>query len=80
MRTSSKSLFQSSTALRNLFLVAGLHYGYTVGGFGDFEQTFLYHKFEMLKHLNDWSCTRQDRGFVTNIGHIATLCLVEVRA
>jgi hypothetical protein len=77
---SSKSIFHSSSALRNLFLVAGPHYGYTVGRFDDFEQTFLYHKFEMLKQLNDWSCARQDSGIVANIGHIATMCLVEVRA
>ncbi|KAH6971094.1 hypothetical protein BKA56DRAFT_496098 [Ilyonectria sp. MPI-CAGE-AT-0026] len=70
-------MIQHPDALRNTLLVAGLHYAWTVGGFRSYEPTFLFHKIETIRLLNEWVENSRSDDMTTFVRHIATLCFAE---
>ncbi|KAI5463580.1 hypothetical protein BGZ63DRAFT_195670 [Mariannaea sp. PMI_226] len=70
-------LYQNPDALRNTLLVAGPHYAWIVGDMQAFETTFLYHKIETIRLLNEWLDRPQPGGLATVMTQITTLCLAE---
>ncbi|KAH7131665.1 hypothetical protein B0J13DRAFT_610754 [Dactylonectria estremocensis] len=71
------SLAQHPNALRNTLLIAGLHYAWKVGGLQTYELTFLFHKIETIRLLNDWMKDSQSDDLMAIVQHIATLCFTE---
>ncbi|KAF5013273.1 hypothetical protein FDECE_702 [Fusarium decemcellulare] len=77
----SKLTIHDSSSLRNVLLVASLHYTWQTGSFGSIEPTHLFHKLESIRMINRWigDGDRNDR-IVDCSRHILTLVFVEANA
>lgn len=65
-------------SLRNILLIAGLHYSWNVGDLRSFEPTFLFHRGESMRMVNKWLGTSYEKPITTCARYIITLCLAEV--
>lgn len=63
---------------RNSLLVAGLHYAWNTGQLHSFESTFLYHKIEAIRMVNQRLHNLQTETVQLCIRQIAMLFFVEV--
>ncbi|KAH7127398.1 hypothetical protein EDB81DRAFT_871898 [Dactylonectria macrodidyma] len=71
------ALVQHPHTLRNTLLVAGMHYAWKARGLQAYELTFLFHKIETIRLLNDWVENSQSDDLMSVVQHIATLCFIE---
>jgi hypothetical protein len=66
-------------AFRGTILIAALHYCQKMGGtLQSFEPTFLFHKGECIRMVNEWLNDPEARTDVSCLEMITTLCMVEV--
>ena len=69
---------QEPSALRSAMLIAGLHYSWQKGGLKEFESTYLFHKGECIRLVNDWVREFDTRATADCMQLISTLVLAEV--
>lgn len=69
---------QEPSALRSAMLIAGLHYSWQKGSLQDFESTYLYHKGECIRLVNNWVNDFDTRATADCMQLISTLVLAEV--
>ena len=71
---------QNRTLFRSLLLLAGLHYSWNTGHLREYEATYLLHRIESLRAINDFikDTNRDPRELRAQLGVIATLCLTDV--
>lgn len=60
-------------------LIAGSHYAWNQGGLRDYEPTFLHHKVETMRLVNEWLTAPDTGAFNRCVQQVGTLCLTEVR-
>lgn len=66
-------------ALRNVVLIAGLHYSWNAGDLRAFQSAFLFHKVESLRSINSGIENATPDSLATWARQICTLSLAEVR-
>ena len=69
---------QEPTAFRCALLIAGLHYSWQKGGMKEFESTYLFHKGESIRLINNWVSDSDTRATADCMQLISTLVLAEV--
>jgi hypothetical protein len=61
-----------------MLLMAALHYSWKTGSLQAFENTFLFHKGESIRLVNDWLGDRSVMTITSCIKLVATLSIAEV--
>ena len=69
---------QDSSSLRSSLLLASIHYAWNEGGLSEYESTFLAHKGECIRTVNQHIIDASGKFFIDNMKQVATLALVEV--
>ncbi|KAB5518855.1 hypothetical protein GE09DRAFT_1208189 [Coniochaeta sp. 2T2.1] len=64
-------------ALRSTLIIAGLHYAWNTGNLQSFEPTFLFHKVESIRTVNDWMQTRDAAQAAVAVRQVLTLGFAE---
>lgn len=73
------SATQNPEILQNTMLISALHYAWNKGDLCVFEPTFLFHKIQSIKQVNQWlSTSSQAKEVLRCAKYISTLCFVEV--
>ncbi|KAH8659864.1 hypothetical protein BX600DRAFT_466841 [Xylariales sp. PMI_506] len=68
---------QEPTALRSTLIIAAIHYSWAAGTLNEFQQTFLYHKGETLRLVNEWLQKPDISQSSTIMKLIASLSIIE---
>lgn len=68
-----------SDALRSSMIIAAMHYYWKVGRLEHFNTTYLLHKTESIRIVNEWIKDPHKRTSPICLRTIATLCAAEVR-
>ncbi|CAH0057369.1 unnamed protein product [Clonostachys solani] len=72
------SAVQDPFALRNMLLIAGIHYAWNLGDLQTFEPTFLSHKIQAIRLVNEGlSCPSNGKDYMTCANYIITLSFTE---
>ncbi|KAJ8100853.1 hypothetical protein POJ06DRAFT_249665 [Lipomyces tetrasporus] len=72
------SVSYSPVALRNILLIAGMHYASSIGHLAAFESTFLFHKVQSIQTVNKWLAdSTPGIHTLSCITHIITLAFTE---
>ena len=72
---------QDKHALRNMLLMAAVHYAWDRGNMASFQPTYLFHKLENIHKINAWF--GQDSAASATplcVRHIVSLCLIDVKS
>ncbi|KAJ0423489.1 hypothetical protein BJY00DRAFT_278646 [Aspergillus carlsbadensis] len=64
-------------ALRSTILIAGIHYSWNTGNLQAYESSFLFHKIESIRIINQWLQASDPRSFVVCVRQILTISLAE---
>ncbi|CAG9953999.1 unnamed protein product [Clonostachys rosea f. rosea IK726] len=71
------ALAHNPAALRDTLLVAGMHYIIRTGDVKTYDSTFLFHKIEIIRQINECLVNQHKEQFIDVTRRIATMCLVE---
>ncbi|KAK7219367.1 hypothetical protein V2G26_007370 [Clonostachys chloroleuca] len=71
------ALAHNPAALRDTLLVAGMHYIIRTGDVKTYGSTFLFHKIEIIRQINEYLVNQHKEQFIDVTRRIATMCLVE---
>ncbi|CAG9955358.1 unnamed protein product [Clonostachys rosea f. rosea IK726] len=71
------ALAHNPAALRDTLLVAGMHYIIRTGDVKTYGSTFLFHKIEIIRQINECLVNQHKEQFIDVTRRIATMCLVE---
>ncbi|KAH7147225.1 hypothetical protein DER46DRAFT_615045 [Fusarium sp. MPI-SDFR-AT-0072] len=72
------SVMEHAHAFRNALLIASLHYTLNTGNSQHFQSTFLFHKLQTIRMVNDWLVNQTSESVTCIIRQIASLCFVEL--
>jgi hypothetical protein len=76
---SMSSAVQDPFALRNMLLIAGIHYAWNLGDLQTFEPTFLSHKIQAIQLVNEKLSSPSDgKDYMSCANYIITLSFTEV--
>jgi hypothetical protein len=65
-------------ALRSTLIIAGLHYFWNTGHLRSYEPTFLFHKVESIRTINNWVEKQDAISAAVAVRQVVTLGLAEV--
>ncbi|KAF5678701.1 sterol regulatory element-binding ECM22 [Fusarium heterosporum] len=72
------TLVDDPGALRSAILLAGMHFSFQYGDLALFEPTFLFHKVEVMRMINQWIASRDSKLKAEIIRQMATLAFTEI--
>ncbi|KAK7219093.1 hypothetical protein V2G26_007096 [Clonostachys chloroleuca] len=74
----SSLLVHNPAALRDTLLVAGMHYIMRTRDVKTFDSTFLFHKIEIIRQINERLVNQHTERFIDLTRRKTTMCLVEI--
>ncbi|KAM0350991.1 hypothetical protein ACHAPU_002769 [Fusarium lateritium] len=72
------TLVDDPGALRSAILLAGMHFSFQYGDLALFEPTFLFHKVEVMRMINQWIASKDSKLKAEIIRQMATLAFTEI--
>ncbi|KAF4462447.1 hypothetical protein FALBO_10743 [Fusarium albosuccineum] len=77
-KDSLTTIINEPYAFRSALLIAALHFVWNTGSLQSFEATFLVHKVQAIRMVDEWIASRKLSLITAVIRQIATLCFAEV--